>query len=73
MEKGARREGLSPQKIAQKYIKIYEKDVSALNTLEPSYKEKATNGQENNGNRVRPVRTHGGLLSSQAGACSNSI
>lgn len=42
MEKGVKREGLSPTEIAQKYIKIYEDDNRDLNTLEPTYKPKAT-------------------------------
>ena len=42
MEKGAKREGLSPIKIAEKYIKIFEDDIKDLNTLEPAFKPKAT-------------------------------
>lgn len=42
MEKGAKRENLSPHEIAEKYIKIFEKDVSLLNTEEPSFKPLAT-------------------------------
>ena len=42
MEKAAKRDKLTPQKIAQKYIKIYENDTSQLNFLEPSVKPKAT-------------------------------
>lgn len=42
MEKGAKREGLKPKKIADKYIDIFEKDVSKLNLLEPDYKPRAT-------------------------------
>ncbi len=41
--KGAEREGLSPQQIAQKYIKIFEQDVKKLNILEPEIKPLATN------------------------------
>jgi cysteinyl-tRNA synthetase len=40
--KGAQREGLSPQQIAQKYIKIFEQDVKKLNILEPEVKPLAT-------------------------------
>ncbi len=43
MEKGAKRENLSPKEIADKYISIFEKDISALNILEASYKPLATN------------------------------
>jgi cysteinyl-tRNA synthetase len=42
MEKGARREGKSPQEIADKYIRIFEEDTRALNILEPTYKPRAT-------------------------------
>jgi len=42
MEKGAKREGLSPEEIARKYIKIYEEDTKDLNIGEPKYKPKAT-------------------------------
>jgi len=42
MEKGAKREGLTPDQIADKYIKIFEDDVKALNTLEPTHKPRAT-------------------------------
>ena len=34
MEKGAKREGLTPEEIAEKYIKIFENDISELN-VEP--------------------------------------
>jgi len=42
MEKAARREKLSPQAIAQKYIQIFENDTKALNLLEPDYKPRAS-------------------------------
>lgn len=42
MEKGAKREGLSPKQIADKYIKIFEDDTKVLNILEPDYKPRAT-------------------------------
>ncbi|MEK7633413.1 MAG: cysteine--tRNA ligase [Patescibacteria group bacterium] len=42
MEKGAKREGLTPNEIADKYIKIFENDTKALNILEPDYKPRAT-------------------------------
>ncbi len=42
MSKGARREGLKPQQIAEKYIKIFEQDTKDLNILEPTAKPKAT-------------------------------
>lgn len=42
MEKGARREGLSPVEIADKYIRKFEEDTSALNILEPDHKPRAT-------------------------------
>lgn len=42
MEKGAKREGLSPDEIAQKYIDVFEKDCAELNILEPTHKPRAT-------------------------------
>lgn len=38
MEKGAKREGLTPSQIAQKYIDIFERDTKAINLVEPDYK-----------------------------------
>lgn len=42
MEKGAKREGLTPTEIADKYIKIFEEDTRVLNILEPDFKPRAT-------------------------------
>jgi cysteinyl-tRNA synthetase len=42
MEKGVKRENLSPQEIAQKYIKIYEDDIKELNILPPTVAPLAT-------------------------------
>lgn len=42
MEKGAKREGKSPQEIADKYIKIFESDTRSLNIIDPDYKPKAS-------------------------------
>ena len=42
MEKGARREGLKPTEIAEKYIRIFETDTQELNILEPTVKPRAT-------------------------------
>ena len=42
MEKGAKREGLTPTQIADKYIGIFENDISDLNGLEPTAKPRAT-------------------------------
>ncbi len=42
LEKAAKKEGLSPKEIAQKYISIYESDIKKLNTLPPTHKPKAT-------------------------------
>jgi cysteinyl-tRNA synthetase len=42
MEKGAKREGLTPAEIAAKYINQFERDADALNIREPSYKPRAT-------------------------------
>jgi cysteinyl-tRNA synthetase len=42
MEKGAKREGLSPVQIAEKYIDVYEKDIADLNVLQADIKPKAT-------------------------------
>ncbi len=37
MEKGAKREGVTPEVIAEKYISIFEGDTQALNLVEPTY------------------------------------
>lgn len=42
MEKGAKREGLTPQEIANKYIKIFEDDTNHLNIIEPDFKPRAS-------------------------------
>lgn len=42
MEKGAKREGLTPDKIADKYIKIFNEDIKSLNTLPPTHTPRAT-------------------------------
>ncbi|MFA6005972.1 MAG: cysteine--tRNA ligase [Patescibacteria group bacterium] len=42
MEKGAKREGKTPDEIAKKYIDIFEQDTRALNILEPTHKPRAT-------------------------------
>lgn len=42
MEKGAKREGLTPKEIAAKYIKIFENDLRDLNIEEPTHKPLAT-------------------------------
>jgi cysteinyl-tRNA synthetase len=42
MEKGAKREGLTPDQIANKYIKVFEEDTKELNVLEPTHKPRAT-------------------------------
>lgn len=42
MEKGAKREGLTPKEIADKYIKEFEVDVENLNNLPPTVTARAT-------------------------------
>lgn len=42
MEKGARREGKTPQEIANKYIEIFENDTKSLNIIEPDFKPRAS-------------------------------
>lgn len=42
MEKGAKREGKTPQEIAEKYIAIYEQDIKDLNILSPTVRCRAT-------------------------------
>ncbi len=42
MEKGARREGLTPNEIANKYITIFENDTKALNILKPTFTPRAS-------------------------------
>lgn len=38
MEKGAKREGITPEQVAQKYIDIFEADTKSLNLTEPQIK-----------------------------------
>jgi cysteinyl-tRNA synthetase len=42
MEKGVKREGLSPDEIAKKYIAVYEQDVAELNIEPPTFTPRAT-------------------------------
>ncbi len=42
MDKGAKREGLNPKEIADKYIAIFENDLRNLNTLSPDMMPRAT-------------------------------
>lgn len=42
VEKTAKKESISPKEISDKYIKIYENDVSKINILEPKFKPRAT-------------------------------
>jgi len=42
IETSAKKEKLSPQEIANKYIKIFEQDTDDLNILEPTFKPRAT-------------------------------
>ncbi len=42
MEKASKRENLDPQKIAKKYIDIFEKDTKAINILPPDHKPVAS-------------------------------
>lgn len=42
MEKGAKREGLTPQEIADKYIAIFENDTKELNIIKPDFKPRAS-------------------------------
>jgi len=42
MIKASKREGKTPDEIAQKYIDIFEKDIADLNTLPPTVKPRAT-------------------------------
>ena len=42
MIKAAKREGIAPEKIAEKYISAFEQDVKDLNCLKPDYQPRAT-------------------------------
>lgn len=42
MEKAAKRESLSPQEVAEKYIRIFDNDTKQLNVLEPDFKPRAS-------------------------------
>jgi len=43
MAKGAKKEGLTPDQVADKYIQQFETDVNALNTITPTVISRATN------------------------------
>lgn len=42
MEKGSKREGLTPNQIADKYIGIFKKDIALLNIIPPTHTPRAT-------------------------------
>ncbi len=42
MEKGAKRDNITPQEVAEKYIAIYDKDVESLNIILPDVRPRAT-------------------------------
>ncbi|HOU75872.1 MAG TPA: cysteine--tRNA ligase [Candidatus Dojkabacteria bacterium] len=42
MEKGAKREGLTPDEIANKYIDLFDKHTKLMNAKDPTYKTRAT-------------------------------
>ncbi len=42
MEKSVKKEGLTPQQIANKYIKIYEKDAKDINIITPNFTPRAS-------------------------------
>lgn len=42
MDKASKRDNVSPEEVAKKYIKIFEQDTRELNILEPTYKPIAT-------------------------------
>jgi len=42
IEKGAKKEGVSPKKLSEKYISIFENDLEKLNILTPTHRVKAT-------------------------------
>jgi len=42
IEKGVRREGISPKELTEKYINLYNKDIKSLNTLLPDVCPRAT-------------------------------
>ncbi len=46
MEKGAKREGLTPDEVARKYISLFEQDTADLNLSEPDYKPRVTDNIE---------------------------
>jgi len=43
LEKGAKRDNITPQEVAKKYIDIYEQDIKDLNTIPAEIKPRATN------------------------------
>lgn len=42
MEKAAKRENITPEEIADKYIKIFNNDIASLNTIPPAHATRAT-------------------------------
>jgi len=42
LEKGAKRDNMTPQEVAKKYIDVYENDVKELNTMTPEIQARAT-------------------------------
>lgn len=59
MEKGAKRENKTPSEIAEKYIKIFEKDTNDLNILEPNIKPRPTGHIEEIINMTRELISKG--------------
>lgn len=59
MEKGAKREGKTPNEIADTYIARFEKDTKAINLLEPTFSPRATSCIEEMKEMVSELLTNG--------------
>ncbi len=59
MEKGAKREGLTPDEMAKKYISLYEKDTADLNLSEPDHKPRVTENIQDMINMVQTLLDKG--------------
>ncbi len=66
MEKGAKREGVSPKEIADKYIKEFEIDVNSLNVLPPTVTARATDYLESMIQMVKELLDKGYAYSTPA-------
>lgn len=67
MEKGAKREGLTPDAIANKYIDLYTSDILSLNTLLPTADPRATDYISEMIDMVQQLINHGNAYTTPLG------